>query len=68
MLMSWWGNLKRLIGYYEEQWWHFLYDKVVIDDVMWRLSEGIVEDWQGLVKKTLGAVKYNQTYLDRAKL
>ena len=39
-------------------------NKVVIDEVRWRLSEGIVEYCQGLFKKTLGAVKYNQIYLD----
>ena len=43
-------------------------NKVVIDEVVWRLSEGIVEDCQGLLKKTLGAMKYNQIYLHKLKL
>ena len=43
-------------------------NKVVIDEVTWRLSEGIAEDCQGSLKKTLGAVKNNQTYFDKVKL
>ena len=42
-------------------------NKVVIDEVTWRLSEGIAEDCHGSLKKTLGAVKYNQIYLDELK-
>ena len=40
-------------------------NKVVIDEVTWRLSEGIA---QGSLKKTLGAVKNNQTYFYEVKL
>ena len=42
--------------------------KVVIDEVTWRLSEGIDEDCQSSLKKTLGAMKNNQTYFDEVKL
>ena len=42
--------------------------KVVIDEVMWRLSEGIDEDCQSSLKKTLRAMKNNQTYFDEVKL
>ena len=45
----------------------FYEENVVIDEVTWRLSEGKTEDCQGLLKKTLGAVKYNQIYLDELK-
>ena len=41
--------------------------KVVIDEVTWRLIEGTDEDCQGLLKKTLGVVKYNQIYLGKLK-
>ena len=42
-------------------------NKVDIDEVTRRLSEGIAEDCQGSLKKTLGAMKYNQIYLDEMK-
>ena len=43
-------------------------NKVVIDEVTQRLSEGIAEDCRGSLKKTLGAMKYNHTHLDEVKL
>ena len=43
-------------------------DKVVIDDVTWILNEGIAEDCQSSLKKTLGAMKNNQWYFDEVKL
>ena len=43
-------------------------NKVVIDEVTWRLSEGIDEDCQGSLKKTFGVVNKHQTYLDELKL
>ena len=42
-------------------------NKVVIDEVTWRLSEGIAEVCQGSLKKTLGTMKYKQIYHDELK-
>ena len=42
-------------------------NKIFIDEVTWRLSEGIAEDCQGSLNKTLGVVKYKQIYLDELK-
>lgn len=41
--------------------------RLSIDDVTWILSEGIAEDLQGLLKKKLGVVKYNQIYIEEVK-
>ena len=42
-------------------------NKVVIDEMTRRPSEEIVEDCEGSLKKTLGAVKYNIIYIDELK-
>ena len=61
--------MEDLIGYHEGQRRNLHVNiKVVIDDVTWRLSERIVDNCQGSLNKTLGAVKNNQTYFDDVKL